>query len=967
MESNERNTGITSETKKRVLELWSNHPDVIWTPEGEPTIPADALKGVIHGFNPDGSSLMTPVEEAMLDALLRDNPGMNCTPTMILEFIAQRAKASPKESPENNDSDKPLPPPPEDAMQQHLLRDSPDQLDELDLTMTMTPSDHGGFSRPPSRGPPPTPSSAKTMFDTDRRQRSTPLTAPSSWTVKRPTPAARRKSDAGHRSDSDSGLPPSAFRRSTSRTGGSRSRAPSNPTSPMSSSNLDLNTFSPISSSSSFSRPPSRQHSASNSGAFASLHFGAPDDHGYSSSEDAIDYSSHHRAPNPSPERYPGDMNTVPIPREEGDSDDEESVLGLVHDRDYRPSDASMADYERLEALQKVNSDLQKKCMEAEEMLHRKVAEHEQDYIDWESQLEQLRAELSAAKREEKELRAKDRQNNTQIAALEQEVVRVTKLLEQSKATYTSLQRQYQEQCASSERYRNDLREREEYIRNLKETVALNDLDKERSEKERGLLEERITALELDLQNAQTVYTELEDQKQENLMLKETIDRMRFDMDELRHTLTTTSNSNSSASSTAGSISKSLGAELAGKLKEHSWEEEEEDDTGAESTASTDTLVIEEEELTEGEEEDVIRTIITRKKRKVPSKAIERYQHREFEEAKEYSDMGIQYDPTLFSISRTAQTMPEPKIIRASFSTQTELPPVVEFSVQTDVEEQPQKVTMEMEIQTDIPEEEEVSRSPSPTNAQLDSMASSESTIIPPTPRQVPNRTLGLDDEPSASSSSDQPPAYHDHNWTVVSDVLKKWHAGAKIPIPADGGVEGGAVSEDLVEEWKALKDELGVECMVIDKMIENSKVVPSTNGDGEGGRKGKNKRRSRFYNIYNTYVFGNDSSEGSSKPPTTISLVTSLATQAALIAGAGALVVLALTPYIAPHYSIPGGPVYYDRAAWTSFNTLSAAGEGFGFGLRGGYGGGDGTEAVWKVLGRVGGGAARMARGWPT
>jgi len=36
----------------------------------------------------------------------------------------------------------------------------------------------------------------------------------------------------------------------------------------------------------------------------------------------------------------------------------------------------------------------------------------------------------------------------------------------------------------------------------------------------------------------------------------------------------------------------------------------------------------------------------------------------------------------------------------------------------------------------------------------------------------------------------------------------------------------------------------------------------------------------------------------------------------------------------------------------------MQAAGEGFGP---------DGTAAVWNFLGRVGGGAARMARGWPT
>jgi len=37
----------------------------------------------------------------------------------------------------------------------------------------------------------------------------------------------------------------------------------------------------------------------------------------------------------------------------------------------------------------------------------------------------------------------------TQIAALEAEIAKVTKNLEQARLTYTSLQKQYQEQCCT--------------------------------------------------------------------------------------------------------------------------------------------------------------------------------------------------------------------------------------------------------------------------------------------------------------------------------------------------------------------------------------------------------------------------------------------------------------------------------------------------------------------------------------
>jgi len=337
----------------------------------------------------------------------------------------------------------------------------------------------------------------------------------------------------------------------------------------------------------------------------------------------------------------------------------------------------------------------------------------------------------------------------------------------------------------------------------------------------------------------------------------------------------------------------------------------------------------------------------------VPSRAAhEVYLRREFEEAKEYSDMGIQYDPTLFSVSRSQQTEPPPKILKASFSIQTDDPEPVVI-----IRSPSPKPTCEMEIQTEAPEpEEEPSRSPSPQH--LESMASSSSTVVPATPKALP-RLLDID---PLSLPLDQPPAYnqiHDHttshNWSLVADVLKKWHQGVKIPAEA---IPGG-VSEETVEEWKALQQELGVGCTVIDRLIENSERTPGRSHSRSNSVRGKGRAspsssasphgRNRFYNIYNTYVYPGDKN----------SLFGSLLGQAALVAGAGALVMLAVSPYVAPQYTIPGGATYYDRAAWNSFNSIGAAGEGFS--------GVDGADVVWSFLGRVGGGAARMVRGWPT
>jgi hypothetical protein len=290
----------------------------------------------------------------------------------------------------------------------------------------------------------------------------------------------------------------------------------------------------------------------------------------------------------------------------------------------------------------------------------------------------------------------------------------------------------------------------------------------------------------------------------------------------------------------------------------------------------------------------------------------------------------------VFSISSTTQTDPPPKIIQASFSTQTDEPLVEAFAAQTDPEPIPlPRTTIEMEIQTDDIQEEP-SRSPSPHTTE--SMASSSSTIVPPTPKAHP--------QPLEPPHSDQPPAYNQINsqeqaerdLQITTDVLRKWHPGVKIPFePIPGGLP-----EEAVEELKALNRELGLGCMVIDKIIEQSDKTSSTRSSKNG-----KERQNRFYNIYNTYVYGANG------------LPSGFATQAALWVGASALVALAIGQFTNPAvYSIPGGPTYYDRQAWRAFNTMQVGGEGFGY---------DDTAAVWAFIGRVGGGAARIARGWPT
>lgn len=195
----------------------------------------------------------------------------------------------------------------------------------------------------------------------------------------------------------------------------------------------------------------------------------------------------------------------------------------------------------------------------------------------------------------------------------------MTKQLETSKASYNSLQRQYLDQCQRAEKYRDDLRDREETVRSLREAAGLTQIEIARYAKEHEVYEDRIVHMEQELLVAQQAHAQLDEQKQENMLLKETIDRMRFDLDEMRNNSTAGAAGGSSGqSSAANTMSKSLGQELLGKMKggwggmeSESEEDAEEEEVGTTSTSSG--TPGQDDDDTEGE--DVIQTIITRKKR----------------------------------------------------------------------------------------------------------------------------------------------------------------------------------------------------------------------------------------------------------------------------------------------------------------------------------------------------------------
>ena len=137
----------------------------------------------------------TDQDEASLEAITVSNPDLELTPSNLLEFVAQLTANMPREKRIGHFPRKSSPNNEAyilgDRGRKHSRRGSGDSRssssDSLDAR-GFDDDDTHNFSR---RVPP-------SPFDVRARQRAGPVEPPSSWSGKRPVPAARRrKSDAG--------------------------------------------------------------------------------------------------------------------------------------------------------------------------------------------------------------------------------------------------------------------------------------------------------------------------------------------------------------------------------------------------------------------------------------------------------------------------------------------------------------------------------------------------------------------------------------------------------------------------------------------------------------------------------------------------------------------------------------------------------------------------------------------------
>ncbi|KAJ4482191.1 hypothetical protein J3R30DRAFT_3732301 [Lentinula aciculospora] len=791
-------------------------------------------------------------------------------------------------------------------------------------------------SRPPSRSSeiPQTPTIPQTPLD--KRQRSVPLSSnPPSAYAKRPPPH-RRKSDAspgrgyssgGAGGDSDGASGPG--RQPRSRAGSQSITSPSSSSTafPLSPSG----TFSPGGSS------PSRDRFLVESGS--------------SSPEDSTT-----RLPRTDYD-FADSISRIPMPHssdsdESDDDQDENMYTHLVFDPEHGPrsttsSTSSLLPGERLEALSRANTDLAKRLQDAERTLSRKIGEHESELEELQYKLEDLKSELARSKRDEKELRAKERTNSAQISGLESEVARLSKELSNTRESLHALHKQYAEQTTISERYRVDLRAREDHIRSLLDQAGLHDIEIGKMTEREREWEDRVFKLEREVEEAREGCAELVRQKTENLGLKETIDRLRFEMDEMRSGmgggLGTIGMPGSGLNSRNNTISKSLGAELQSQLEREERERAERGDFGDDDDTEGEETVVEEVVDDNDDEGNFVTTIIKRTRRKVASKAQtelptpRRYSERrfeEFEDEKEFADCAIQYDPLAFFDpdsedgfwrSASLQTEPEP----------TPASPV-------------ERLMAEMDIQTEVEEEEE----------EEDHSTVSSSTPTPTVPSDEPPAYPG----PSTSSHVEkarEAEEQREKEEQAELVVLRKWHRSlegrdvvdVKDILTHNSPGSGFSVPKDIMKDWARVQRAAGIDCGIMERLL----ATAAAEEDIEEEEKKEPTKSRLSLRRFSTRIPNLPVDISSYIPPTLI------------YSSLSVLVGVMLAPHIANQMNDPyGGATYYDRRAWSSFNNLGGGGEGFpGFGA-GGYQGGA-ESALWKVLEAVFGGGARYARGLPT
>ena len=220
-----------------------------------------------------------------------------------------------------------------------------------------------------------------------------------------------------------------------------------------------------------------------------------------------------------------------------------------------------------------------------------------------------------------------------------------------------------------SEKLRNAIRARDEELRIAEDNIQNSASDLAKVVRERDYLQKTVTSLESDLSAARSSIEALEEHKTENLQLRETIDRLRLYLDELRAQARVIDSGKSSALSRSASgsdslpasLSRNLGNELARRLRAGQADDGDETETEDDSRHVKGS--------SESYEEEIITTRRRLKrpiKKAAPPPTIDEdgkvTQEAEFITL-DVVDVGIQVEqPQAISTGAAVQTEPEPEV-----------------------------------------------------------------------------------------------------------------------------------------------------------------------------------------------------------------------------------------------------------------------------------------------------------------
>ncbi|CAD6590003.1 MAG: hypothetical protein TREMPRED_005592 [Tremellales sp. Tagirdzhanova-0007] len=247
--------------------------------------------------------------------------------------------------------------------------------------------------------------------------------------------------------------------------------------------------------------------------------------------------------------------------------------------------------HDKLQGLQRHNTELARKLKDSEKQLAVLGVENERLVEDLQDRLEEARAEVLQRRKDEKEMKGKEKAQLIQITGFEADIQSLQKSLENSKANHASMQKMYNSQCDEAQRLRDLLRDRDAVVKELEIGIQAHEADEKKSSREIKALEIAIKRLETDLSVSRQAESGLQVQKQENLALKETIDRMRFELDEASATDIKTGSMLHQRAGTSGpqTLSRNLGDELSRRLieVERVRQESEEGDSVVETIVTT--------------------------------------------------------------------------------------------------------------------------------------------------------------------------------------------------------------------------------------------------------------------------------------------------------------------------------------------------------------------------------------------